>query len=173
VPAGATPALSASASAATAAPLRFPCPPAARHVATGDDIACAAGLQPWCAPDGRALACCPAGLAPTSGTSCGCPPGGSTARSDCPRPAAASADYTATLTAIVHRAYLACSPPNADRTDLAIDLFVDPDGRPFDAVILEAYTADAGLQRCVVARLRALRVPPPPQGFARLVYGRR
>jgi serine/threonine-protein kinase len=175
-----------------ASPLRFPCPPAARRAAATDDLACASGLQAWCGPDGRALACCPAGLAPASGanaigagtgtgagtgsggsSSCACPPGGSTARSDCARPTVGSADYQSTLDGAVRRAYLGCTPPNPERSDLALDVFIGPDGRAFDVLLLEAYSADARLQRCVVDGVRALRLAPPPEGFARLSWGRR
>jgi protein kinase-like protein len=161
----------AAASGAAAVPRRYPCPPAGRH----DDAAppCAAGLRGWCDPDGRALACCAPGLVATGRDGgCACPAGGSPERPDCARPSAA-ADYEARVTSAIRRAYLGCRPPDADRLDLALDLWIDPDGHTFDARILEAYSADARLQRCAIDHLQKLAVEPPPGGFARLAYGRR
>jgi serine/threonine-protein kinase len=153
--------------------VRFPCPPAPRR----DDVTlpCAEGLRGWCDGDGRPLACCPAGLVATGSDGiCACPPGGSTERLECPSAQHAVDEYRRLyLPSAVRSAYADCAPRAPERLDLALDVWVDPNGRMFDARIAEAYTADARLQRCVVDRLRRLELDPPPNGFARLTLGGR
>jgi serine/threonine-protein kinase len=150
---------------------RYPCPPAPRR----DDgaPACADG-HGWCDASGHQLACCPEGLVATGRDGgCACPPGGIADRPGCAAPSRTGVDYVnGYLPTALRRAYATCDVP-AGPDPLALDVWIDPDGRVFDAQILEAYTADARLQRCVVERLRAATVEAPLGGSARVSFGRR
>jgi hypothetical protein len=104
---------------------------------------------------------------------CACPPGGIADRAGCAAPVRTAAEYAGVYMPAAVRQVMGECGVAAGAEPLALEVWVDPEGRVFDVRIVEAYTADARVQRCVVEGVKGAGLEAPPGGVAQVRVGRR
>lgn len=179
-PLAAAPIGSASGGALAAALPRGPC--SALGAAGAAAPSCGDGLVAWCDPAGTRVACCNEGMtAGAQAGECACPLGGplepASKAAGCPEPTVRAAhavtirgtfeEVRPRLRACYQRA-LAAAPDQ--RGSLAVDLSLSPSGVPFTVAVARSTLADEAGDQCAAGVVRALRFPPPYNGFLTLTY---
>ena len=138
------------------------------------DPPCAAEARAWCLPEGTRVACCDAGLVPTSDGFCECPPGGAldaaTIASGCaPGPDTPVRERLQAVMVAHMPAMRACYEARlAERAtltgEITLAFTVSPWGELWDARIDASSLPDPDAQRCLLGELRAMRLDPPLPG---------
>ncbi len=154
----------------------FPCK--ASEMITTDasaNRACGGATEPWCARDGRTIACCAPGLVATSidGT-CECPEACAQPAPGCPRADAAAGLDRAEIVATVRREVFPivrrCIPDDAGSGEVSAYFEIDPNGGVFFARIKQSTVSNASWQRCYLDAVRSVRFPRPRCQVANVVF---
>ncbi len=136
---------------------------------------CSADSRAWCRPEGTRVACCGAGLVPTTDGLCECPPGGATEEAaiaaGCTRASQTPREISRAIAGAMHRhvdAFRVCyeSDPNHGTMSGTVTLgfWASPWGEVWDPRLDRSTLPSAQAQRCMLEELGTLRVEPPLPG---------